>query len=133
MIRSKNNQEISIVLYHGSKNIFDHFVKQKKIVSLRGDGIFFSDSWKYAKIFGNVIYTCNVKFVNPKIYSDSIEFSYDEIVFGGVDELYSNLIKLGHDGIIIKKSKVSVGKIFEAIKFDQSGIEILDVSNLSVK
>jgi hypothetical protein len=114
-------------LLHGSRNNFDHFELSKKI-SQRGPGIFFSDKLKYAKVFGNIIYLCRVGFFNPKEYIDSLEFTIDEMRYGSVEKLYTHLKSQGHDGILIKRSKVSTGTIFEAIKFDANNIEILEKS-----
>lgn len=114
-------------LYHGSKNDFDYFKLPKK-ASLRGAGIFFSDRLKYAKEFGNIIYICRVGFFNPKEYTDSLDFAVEGMKHGGVEELYTHLKNQGHDGILIKRSKVSTGIIFEAIKFDANNIETLDKS-----
>ena len=117
-------------LYHGSKSDFDSFSIPRKL-SQRGGGIFFSNSERYAKEFGNIIYKCEIKFNNPKSYDTSLDFTIDEMRSGGVEVLYSKLRSEGYDGIIIKKSKVSTGTIFEAIKFDSDNITILSKTDIN--
>jgi hypothetical protein len=117
----------SYTLYHGSSFDFDFFKAPEKS-SLRGMGVFFSDSIKYAKEFGNIIYKCKVGFRKPKEYDDSLEFEIDAMKAGGIDNLYYNLKENNYDGIIIKKSKVSTGRVLEVIKFDLNNIEIIEKS-----
>jgi len=114
-------------LYHGSRHDFDSFLLPEK-ASQRGRGIFFSNSIRYAKEFGDIVYECLIFFDNPKEYNDSLEFTVDEMRSGGVESLYSLLTKQGYDGIIIKRSKVSTGTVLEAIKFDNSNIQIIGKS-----
>jgi hypothetical protein len=118
----KKSQEI---LYHGSKENFDVFSASSK-TSVRGSGIFFSNSLEYARLFGNIIYYCNVNLTYPKIYETSLDFTVDEMRNNGTDELYKKLQKDGFDGITILKSKVSTGIIKEVIAFRPQNIKIVN-------
>lgn len=121
----------SEVLYHGSNKIFSQFDPPTRITP-RGKGIFFSDSPKYAKLFGKIIYACYVNLNNPKIYEDSLEFVKDERISQGLENLYKNLQKNGHDGIIILKSKVSTGWVKEVISFYPENIKILNTKTIEI-
>ena len=65
-------------LFHGSsiKNI-NKLVPNKSV--LRGYGIFLSNSLKYAKVFGEYIYICEVNLSNPKTYDDSLDSKFFNI------------------------------------------------------
>jgi hypothetical protein len=118
-------------LFHGSTKpgIKEFTVSERS--SLRGKGIFFSDSWKYAKKFGNVIYTCKVSLMNPIFYETSRDFETASMKHDSdVDLLYEDLKQQGHDGIIIARSKVSTGFIKEVICFQPTNIKILDETML---
>lgn len=111
-------------LFHGSsiENI-DNLVPNKSV--LRGYGIFLSDSLKYAKVFGEYIYICEVNLTNPKIYDDSVDLEIDSMRNNGIDKLYDALQSKGHDGVIIYKSKVSIGTVKEVICFSENSVKII--------
>jgi hypothetical protein len=110
------------VLYHGSKNRFSTF--QLFTSHIRGRGIFFSDSIKYARCFGSFVYVCIVQLNNPKVYARSLDFTVDtmSIGMGDAEKLTIKLSKDGFDGVIIERSKVSTGTVREIICFNPSNI-----------
>jgi hypothetical protein len=111
-------------LFHGSsiENI-NKLVPNKSV--LRGYGIFLSNSLKYAKVFGEYIYICEVNLSNPKTYDDSLDFEVDCMRNDGVDKLYDALQLNGYDGVIIYKSKVSIGIVKEVICFNENSVKII--------
>lgn len=113
-------------LFHGSNQLFNEFSKEKIGKSQRGPGVFFSNSEKYAKVFGPYVYRCSVSLKNPKVYPTSMDFQVDVLRSGDdVTALYDSLKADGHDGVVIKKSKVSTGVVREVIAFDPSSATIL--------
>lgn len=115
-------------LFHGSNQLFNEFSKEKIGKSQRGPGVFFSNSEKYAKVFGPYVYRCIVSLKNPKVYPTSMDFQVDVLRSGDdVTALYDSLKADGHDGVVIKKSKVSTGVVREVIAFDPSSATILVV------
>jgi hypothetical protein len=108
---------INDTFFHGSKSENITFFNIPEESSLRGKGIFFSNSIKYARLFGPHVYICLIELSNPKIYNDSLEFTIEETKYGGVDGLYNFLIQEGYDSIVINRSKVSIGIIKEVICF----------------
>lgn len=122
----------SLILYHGSSHYFkefkDIFIKN----SLRGRGIFFSNSIKYAKEFGNYIYQCEVNLSNPKVYLTSADYVADSFIksSGNINKLIDILKEEGHDGVIIENSKVSTGTIREIISFGSDNIRIINIRKI---
>ena len=113
------------VLYHGSDKEFTDFVPSDQS-SLRGKGIFLSNSLRYAKVFGKYLYVCEVKLNNPKIYTDSLQYAIDQLKSEQSSSLlYDQLHAQGYDGVIIEKSKVSTGIVREVIVFDPINVRIL--------
>lgn len=114
-------QPINEVLYHGSQTEFSSFLPS--VSNVRGYGIFFSDSVKYAKRFGNFVYACSVNLANPKIYANSSDFTVAEMTLGGnAENLTRKLFEDGFDGVVIERSKVASGIVREVICFNPSSI-----------
>lgn len=59
-----------LTLYHGSDSEFSAFRDAEKSRWV-GKGIYFTEQYWYAKLFGKYVYTCEVTVDNPKIYEDS--------------------------------------------------------------
>jgi hypothetical protein len=112
-------------LFHGTSIELKKLILPKES-ALRGIGIFLSDSFEYAKVFGNYIYLCNVKLKNPKVYEDSIDFEVDCLKNKGVNQLYAILKENNFDGVIILRSKVSTGRIKEVICFYENSVQIIN-------
>jgi len=113
--------------YHGSDKKGLKTLLPSKKNTVRGKGIFLSDSIKYAKTFGGIVYVCSVLFKNPKIYESSLDLEIDSMRNNGYDNLYFILKKQNYDGVIILKSKVSTGVIEEIICFEPQSIKIESV------
>lgn len=126
IIGAARHVSLDEVLYHGSKSEFSSF--RPSVSGVRGWGIFLSDSPKYAKVFGDILYTCRVRLDNPKIYATSSDFVGDEMRSGGnAEELTRSLAEDGFDGVVIERSKVSTGTVREVIVFDPESITQLSV------
>jgi len=119
-------------LYHGSKAEFSTF--RPSVSSVRGWGIFLSDSRMYAEAFGGFIYTCRVRLNNPKVYATSSDFVVDEMKSGGTaEDLTRGLAEDGFDGVVIERSKVSTGTVREVIAFDQANMTQLGLGDDDVR
>jgi len=119
---------IDEVLYHGSNAAFSSFIPSTSTV--RGRGIFFSNSVRYAKKFGDFVYMCKVVLDNPKVYSRSVDFSAAALVAGdSAEKLTLELAEAGFDGVVIERSKVSTGTVREVICFGPGSVTILDVKH----
>jgi hypothetical protein len=124
---NKSNRRISFYqqLFHGTDiDNINYFLPNES--SIRGNGIFLSDSIKYAHEFGQYIYVCEVSLTNPKIYEDSVDFEVDAMKTGGANQLTTLLKNQGYDGVVIIKSKVSVGKVKEVVCFNSSSVKIVE-------
>jgi len=112
-------------LFHGTSidNITNLLPSESNV---RGTGIFLSDSIKYAQEFGRYIYICDVMISNPKMYEDSVDFEVDAMKNGGAKQLSESLQKQGYDGVVIVKSKVSIGKVKEVICFNSNSVKIIE-------
>jgi ADP-Ribosyltransferase in polyvalent proteins len=109
------------VLYHGSKNSFSSL--RPSVSGVRGRGIFFSDSIKYARVFGDFVHVCEIALDNPKVYATSADFVVDEMMtVGGAEGLTRKLAEDGFDGVVIECSKVSTGTVREVVCFDPENI-----------
>jgi len=118
--------QIDEVLYHGSKASFSSFVPSTSVV--RGRGIFLSDSIRYARKFGDLVYVCRVVLDNPKVYWNSVDFCAAAMVAGdSAETLTLELAAGGFDGVVIERSKVSTGTVREVICFDPGSVTILEV------
>jgi hypothetical protein len=110
-------------LFHGtSENIIGEFKTNK---GLRGNGIFFCDSYKYAKKFGCNIYVCQILLTKPKIYVNSLDLEIDSQKNNSSENLCEILKKDGYDGIVILNSKVSTGIVKEVICFYPNAIKTM--------
>jgi hypothetical protein len=117
---------IDEVLYHGSKERFSSFVPSTSVV--RGRGIFLSDSVRYAKEFGDLVYVCKVVLDNPKVYWNSVDFCAAAMVAGdSAETLTLELAAGGFDGVVIENSRVSTGTVREVICFGPESVTILEV------
>ena len=128
-IRQKMPNVFQGIFFHGSikENISQFEVSNEQKFPVRGKGIFFSDSLKYASKFGNFIYVCEVILNNPKIYNTSVDFEIDIMKNkNDIDFLYETLKSKNFDGIVILKSRVSIGIIKEVICFYDNKIKIIE-------
>jgi hypothetical protein len=107
--------QMSAVMYHGSDKKFKSFRCPTKN-TVRGKGLFFSDSLRYARTFGRYVYLCKVLLQNPRIYPDSVDYEIDRSKHQGV----------GVD-IVIVRSQVSTGIVKEVICFSPESIEIVSL------
>ena len=117
---------INEILYHGSKAAFSSFLPSTSTV--RGRGIFFSDSLRYAKKFGDIVYVAKVTLDKPKVYWNSVDFTAAAMVAGdSAERLTLELAAAGFDGVVIENSKVSTGTVREVICFDPGSATILEI------
>lgn len=117
---------IDEVLYHGSKERFSSFLPSTSVV--RGRGIFLSDSVRYAKEFGDLVYVCRVVLDNPKVYWNSVDFCAAALMAGdSAEKLTIELAEAGFDGVVIDYSRVSTGTVREVICFGPGSVTILEV------
>jgi len=124
----KKAQEIfSGTYYHGSNEEGLKALLESTKNTVRGKGIFLSNSIKYAKTFGRFVYVCSVLLEKPKIYESSLDLEIDSMKYDGYDNLYFNLKKQNRDGVVILKSKVSTGVIEEIICFKPQNVKIESV------
>jgi hypothetical protein len=111
------------VLFHGSNKAFKTFDNPSK-TTLRGTGVFLSNSIKYARQFGQYVYVVEIALKNPKTYETSVDFEVDVMKNNTANALLRNLMKQGHDGVIINKSKVNTGVVKEVICFEPTSAVI---------
>ena len=122
---SNKHVEFSQRLFHGTS--MDNIKNLLPLESgIRGTGIFLSDSIKYAQEFGRYIYICDVTLSNPKIYEDSVDFEVDVMKNGGTKQLFILLQTQGYNGVVILKSKVSIGYVKEVICFTSDSVKIIN-------
>lgn len=68
-----------MVVYHGTKNIFNKFIEDKPLIGWLGKGFYFTDNKKLAKNNGKIIYQVFLNVKNPfkVVGQDSSDVRYE--------------------------------------------------------